>query len=121
VQPSVLIIHDEPARLSALAKGLAKAGFDATLADGHLAALETLPGTQFDLIVVKTDLPELDGRRLTATLRRPDGLNAATPVLGITTDRSPALARECWRSGIGRRMRCGALAHPTQTGRLFKV
>jgi len=98
--PSVLIIHDDLASLTVIKSTMTKAGFEATVANDHIAAQTAFSQRQFDLIVIRTDLPEFDGRRLTVALRRPGGPNADTPVLGVTTDRSQALARECWRSGM---------------------
>ena len=97
---SVLIIHDELGAQAVIRSTLTKAGFEATLANDHLTAPPAFSQRLFDLIIVKTDLPEFDGRRLTLAIRRPGGPNVDTPVLGVTTDRSPAHARECWRSGI---------------------
>ena len=97
---SVLIIHDDPAAQAVIKSTMTKAGFEATLAIDHLTAQPAFSQQRFDLIVVKTDLPEFDGRRLTVAVRRLGGPNADTPVLGVTTDRSQAHARDCWQSGI---------------------
>ena len=96
---SVLIIDDDLKRQAVISSTLINAGFEATLARDHTAAIEAFSQRRFDLIVVNTDLPEYNGRRLTVALRRP-GPNADTPVLGVTTDTSQALARECWQSGL---------------------
>jgi CheY-like chemotaxis protein len=97
---SVLIIHDDLAAQAAIKSTMTKTGFEATTANDHLTAQHAFSQRLFDLIVVKTDLPEFDGRRLTLALRQLRGPNADTPVLGVTTDKSQAHARECWRSGI---------------------
>jgi ArsR family transcriptional regulator, arsenate/arsenite/antimonite-responsive transcriptional repressor len=97
---SALIIHDDLAAQAGIKSTLTKAGFEATTASDHLTAQPGFSQRLFDLIVVKTDLPEFDGRRLTMALRRPGTPNADTPVLGITPDKSQAHARECWRSGM---------------------
>jgi CheY-like chemotaxis protein len=96
----VLIIHDEVKPRNGIRTVLTDVGFEATLAGDHMVAQKALQGELFDLIVVKTDFPEFDGRRMTFALRRSGSTNADTPVLGVTTDGSQAHARDCWHSGI---------------------
>jgi len=65
----VLVAEDEPGIASFVAKGLAAAGYTATLvADGNHALLEAQSG-EFDLMVLDLGLPGRDGLSVLAELR----------------------------------------------------
>ena len=57
----ILVAEDEPIIAMWLEEELRGAGFQVTLADDGLAALDALPTAAFDLVLTDLNMPRLDG------------------------------------------------------------
>ena len=77
----ILVIEDEKKTAAFLAKGLREAGFVVDLAPDGETGLALSRATRFDLLIVDIMLPNKDGWRVVAELRR-DGIR--TPLLFLT-------------------------------------
>jgi two-component system, OmpR family, copper resistance phosphate regulon response regulator CusR len=77
----ILVIEDEKKTAGFLAKGLREAGFAVEIARDGETGLEKARATKFDLLIVDIMLPNKDGWKVVAELRR-DG--ARTPILFLT-------------------------------------
>jgi two-component system copper resistance phosphate regulon response regulator CusR len=77
----VLVIEDEKKTAAFLAKGLREASFDVDLARDGETGLARARATKFDLLIVDVMLPNKDGWKVVAELRR-DGIR--TPILFLT-------------------------------------
>jgi len=86
-----------------------------TAAHSSVEGRNFLSKSPFDLLLVKTNMPDLDGGKITSALRAGGGPNDGIPVVGLTTAPSPAHVRECWRAGMN-----GLLEKPITTRHLLE-
>jgi CheY-like chemotaxis protein len=96
----VLLIHDDSAPRTAISSILTANGFEVDAADASAAGRVALDDRQFDLVVLKTNLANLDGPKIIQAMRAGRGPNSVSPVLGLTREASDAHIGECWRSGM---------------------
>jgi DNA-binding response OmpR family regulator len=66
----ILVVDDDPGIRNSLSAFLTRSGFDVTLAQDGQQALDMLPKTQPDLIILDVLMPRLDGRETLRRLRR---------------------------------------------------
>jgi two-component system, OmpR family, response regulator MprA len=80
-QPRILVVDDEPAVQSALARALALENYDVSqAADGH-EALEQLGSAPYEAVILDIAMPRLDGLEVCRMLRQGGD---RTPVLMLT-------------------------------------
>lgn len=79
--PRILIVDDDAGQRSLLNSFLKSQGFDTVTADSGERALETLRGSEFNLMISDVRMPGISGLE---TLRRARELNATLPVLLVT-------------------------------------
>ena len=84
-EPSVLVVDDDPAILSALERGLALEGFDVVSAGGGMAALDAVARATPDIMVLDVNMPDLDGVSV-ATRLRGDGYDLPICILSARDD-----------------------------------
>ena len=60
----ILLVDDEALVRRVLRRGLEKAGYDVTLAENGVAALEKLDGLEPDVLITDIEMPKMDGRAL---------------------------------------------------------
>ncbi len=92
----VLLVEDNKINQLVVAKMLAKAGMMVTTADDGLIALEKFEAGTFDLVLMDIQMPNMDGYRATAEMRktsRPE--HRSIPIIALTasaylTDRDKA-------------------------------
>lgn len=96
-KPKILIVEDEKAHAEALSEGLGRSGFDCTVANTGLKAVQLLAEQTYDLVV--TDLilgSDIDGL---AVLQASKQHSPSTEVILITAHASVASCREALRDG----------------------
>lgn len=79
--PRILIVDDDAGQRSLLNSFLKSQGFDTVTADSGERALETLRGSEFNLMISDVRMPGISGLE---TLRRAREMNATLPVLLVT-------------------------------------
>ncbi|HQU56734.1 MAG: response regulator transcription factor [Chitinophagaceae bacterium] len=84
---SILLVEDEENLHEALKLNLELEGYEVTSAYDGAAALKTLQGEYFDLIILDVMLPEMDGISLTETVRIS---NNEVPILILSAKNSSA-------------------------------
>src|SRR5258705_12860943 len=84
---SVLLVEDEENLHEALKLNLELEGYDVTSAYDGAAAIKTLQGEYFDLIILDVMLPEMDGINVTETIRIS---NNEVPILILSAKNSSA-------------------------------
>src|SRR5712691_7976852 len=92
----VLVVDDERSMREVLAIALRQAGYDVTLADGGVAALERLRDETFDLVVTDLRMRETDGMAVLRTVRE---RAPETVVLVVTAYASTETAVEAMKLG----------------------
>jgi CheY-like chemotaxis protein len=110
-----LVVDDNPGHLKHVQGLLEAMGAQVAAASVRLEALHMLAATQFDLVALKTDLPELTARAVN-DIRNSGQANAHSPFVGIAQDVAPAEIRSYVRAGY-----YTALARPVQAWRLREV
>jgi two-component system chemotaxis response regulator CheY len=87
---ATILIVDDSATMRALVRGALEADQHAVVeAPNGEAALATLADVPVDLVITDVIMPQMDGLSLTRTLRE-DPRFAATPILVLTTEATPA-------------------------------
>jgi DNA-binding NtrC family response regulator len=67
---SILVVDDEEALLTAVAKVLSRAGYSVTCAENGRDALKLLRDNSFNVVVTDMLMPEVDGAEIIAAVRR---------------------------------------------------
>jgi CheY-like chemotaxis protein len=82
-QPAVLLVEDEPTLARVLERVLSEGGYEVTLCDDGLDALDMVRrgATRIDVVVSDVGLPGLRGDKLAAEVRR---VRPTLPVLLLT-------------------------------------
>ena len=86
--PTILVVDDDTAIRTMLARALAQQGTVEQAADG-VAALKLLGGKKYDLVLLDLHMPGVDGFAVLKVLgKKATGPNAGTPVFVVTADPS---------------------------------
>ncbi len=82
----VLIVEDNKVNQLVVANLLRKLGMEVTTADNGLLALDEFDKNDFDLVLMDVQMPEMDGYRATAEMRRhPDQNKSDVPIIALTS------------------------------------
>ena len=111
----VLIVDDDPSHRAHVGSILNGAGGKVREESSRTGALNVAPANPFDLIVLKTDLPEMS-RATIESLSRKDRANAPLAVIGVAPTVSPAEIRSYVRAGL-----YAVLPRPVQAWRLREM
>lgn len=79
--PSILVVEDETGQRTVLQRILEREGYEVTLAENGLIALEKIEGTMFDLVISDMRMPGMTGRDLLREIKQTD---PDLPVLIVT-------------------------------------
>lgn len=79
--PSILVVEDESGQRKVLQRILEREGYEVTLAENGLNALEKIEGTMFDLVISDMRMPGMTGRDLLREIKETD---PDLPVLIVT-------------------------------------
>lgn len=97
---SILIVDDNMLFLKGLARIFAKSGWTVvTRATGN-EALEQVQQQDFDVILLDYQMPDMDGIETVRRIRAFRGKTRDTPVIGISIDDDPQLAKACREAGM---------------------
>jgi PAS domain S-box-containing protein len=114
----ILVVDDQPINLRVVGDVLRRAGHRVvTVRDGH-EAVEAARRERFDIILMDIQMPELDGFRTTALIRRQEqdtGTNRV-PIIALTARAMPGERAECLRAGMD-----GFISKPIDWPELFRM
>lgn len=97
----VLIADDSEAIVTLLRTVLRPLDLDLHLASNGREAVTACQGGRFDLILMDSEMPELNGRQATIEIRSLEKqLNIRTPIVALTGDTSPENKERCMESGM---------------------
>jgi CheY-like chemotaxis protein len=98
-RPLILVVEDNPTNQLLASSVLEREGFEVTLAESSVVALELLTAIRPDLILMDVHLPGIDGLTFTRALKSAPE-TAGIPIVAVTAhamngDREQALAAGC--------------------------
>lgn len=103
MNPSILIVDDEPMTRSLLRLMLKRAGFDILEAEDGLEALEAVAQHQPDLLILDVMMPNMDGITVCKTLRA-QAETAVLPIILFSARTSPEAVRTGLAAGANKYM-----------------
>jgi two-component system nitrogen regulation response regulator NtrX len=95
-KPHLLLIDDDPSTLASLSRAFRLAGYEATVCDNAVRALEIIRAERFDVIFSDVVMPGKDGISLLEDLR---AAGTTTPVVMISGQASVEMAVRATRLG----------------------
>lgn len=95
--PRILVADDNAVNRKLVAKMLAKMGYESAMASNGLEALNAVETSQFDVILMDLQMPEMDGLEATRQIRQ-RGLEI--PIIAITADAMPDDQIRCAAAGM---------------------
>ena len=95
----VMVVDDDPVTLSLVRSHLERLEAEAVTFEDSRLASERLAKERFDLFIVDARMPDPDGFELTRRIRA-SRLNAAVPVVMLTTSDDDQTVREGFKAGI---------------------
>lgn len=101
---TVLVASAEPSSRSQLSAAIKRLGHRATVVGDGARAVSLCRAQRFDLVLMDTLLPELDGLPATRAIRAAGGPNAAIPIVALTVDASQERRRFYDRAGLSQFM-----------------
>ena len=101
MNPSILIVDDEPMTRNLLRLMLERAGFRILEAEDGLKALEAVAEHNPDMLILDVMMPNMDGVTVCETLRA-EAETAALPVILLSARTSPDAVRQGMQAGADR-------------------
>ena len=100
--PTVLVVEDNAVNRELVRLLLAKAGYEATLAENGREAVDILSTKRFGLVLMDIQMPVMDGYEATATIRDPSSsvLDHTVPVIALTAHAVEGFRDECLSRGM---------------------
>lgn len=99
LQGRVLVVEDHPVNQRVLSHQLREAGLQYALAASGEEALDALVASDFDLVLMDWQMPEMDGLETTRRIRRLAGPVRDVPVVALTANVSPGFREACLAAG----------------------
>jgi signal transduction histidine kinase/ActR/RegA family two-component response regulator len=96
----ILVVDDLETNRKLIGAYLAHDGHTLQFAGTGTEAVQVAAASAFDVILMDVNLPGLDGLEATRLIRRPETLNAATPIIALTASVLPDEAARCLAAGM---------------------
>ncbi|NTV10628.1 MAG: PAS domain S-box protein [Zoogloea sp.] len=109
----VLVAEDEPFNQEVMRECLSYIGLEVDVAENGAVAVEKARRTDYDIILMDMQMPEMDGLSATRAIRRLPG-RGRTPILAMTANAFAEDRQRCREAGMD-----DHLAKPFNTGVLF--
>lgn len=97
--PRILVVEDNPVNLTVLRHTLERRDVHVGCAESGKAALEAATRDHYDLILMDLQMPEMDGLKATALLRKIPGYETV-PIIALTATTSDDLRERCRQAGM---------------------
>jgi two-component system, sensor histidine kinase and response regulator len=111
----ILVVEDNPVNLTVLRHTLERRQVEVGCAESGLAALEAASKLHYDVVLMDLQMPEMDGLKATAALRKMPGY-AAVPIIALTATTSDDLRERCRNAGMQ-----AFLSKPIETAELWST
>jgi len=97
----ILLVEDDVVNQLVTQSALNRVGYNVEIASNGRVAIEMTENQHWDLILMDTQMPGLDGYRATEAIRARERFSNRTPILGLTGDSSFSTDREkCLAAGM---------------------
>jgi CheY-like chemotaxis protein/HPt (histidine-containing phosphotransfer) domain-containing protein len=96
----VLVAEDDPANQRVAMRQLQRLGISADIVANGIEALEALARSDYDLVLMDCQMPEMDGYQATEEVRRREGTSRHTPVVALTANALAGDRERCLRAGM---------------------
>jgi two-component system sensor histidine kinase/response regulator len=96
----ILLVEDNLVNQQVEMRMIDRIGYHAVPVDNGRIALEQLAHTDFDIILMDCQMPEVDGYTATREIRRREGSARHTPIIGVTAHALPGDREECLKAGM---------------------
>jgi PAS domain S-box-containing protein len=97
----ILLVEDDAVNQLVTQSALNRVGYNVEVASNGRIAIERTEDQHWDLILMDTQMPTLDGYRATEAIRARERGSRRTPILGLTGDSSFSMDRErCLAAGM---------------------
>ncbi len=114
--PRILLAEDTDVNARLIVAVLEKSGFDVTVAVDGVQAVKFAEVSDFDLILMDVNMPELDGLDATRQVREGDSRMRDVTIIALTADDDPTMQRKCTEAGMD-----GYLSKPINMATLLKT
>jgi CheY-like chemotaxis protein len=113
--PVILVVEDNPVNLTVLRHTLERREVEVDCAESGRAAIEAASHRKYDLVLMDLQMPEMDGLKATAALRRIPGYETV-PIIALTATTSDDLRERCRQAGMQ-----AFLSKPLETSELWSA
>jgi two-component system, sensor histidine kinase and response regulator len=96
----VLLVDDNPVNRTLGAKQLSVLGYTAEIVDSARRALEVVGNWPFDIVLMDCEMPEMDGYKAVAEIRRLEGDARHTVVIALTAHAAEGERSKCLSAGM---------------------
>lgn len=98
MQERILLVEDDPGTIDVMQQELKFLGYEVTVAENGLKAVEMAVSQHPDLIVMDIRLPQMDGLRATSLIRD-NPKTRSIPILAATVNALPGDREKCLAAG----------------------
>ncbi|MBI5155039.1 PAS domain S-box protein [Candidatus Poribacteria bacterium] len=96
----VLLVDDNAVNQKVAARMLERAGYHCDMAGNGIEAIEALSRIDYDIILMDSQMPEMDGFEATAEIRRIEGQRRHTPIVAMTAEAMKGDRERCIEAGM---------------------
>ena len=114
--PRVLLVEDNAVNQKLARRLLEKSGMAVETAVNGREAVERCAASDYQIVFMDCQMPEMDGFEATAQIRRLEGATRHTPIIAMTAYALPQDRERCLRSGMD-----GYVSKPISEGELRKM
>lgn len=112
----VLLVEDNPINRQVVSRMLGKAGIEVDIAENGSLALEIAGNTDYDIILMDIQMPEMDGFEATREIRRRQRSGAEAVIIAMTAHALKGYRERCLEAGMD-----DYVAKPVDKDKLFSV
>jgi CheY-like chemotaxis protein len=94
----ILLVEDNPGTIEVVREELELLGYEVTVADNGVAAVELATSQLPDLIIMDIRMPKMDGLQAASRIRQ-DPRSRSIPILAATAKAMPGDREQCLASG----------------------
>jgi len=97
---TILLAEDNLINQRVAVRRLQKLGHSVEIANNGVEAVNALKATNYDLILMDVQMPEMDGFEATAAIRAMTGEKRRIPIIAMTTNALPSDCERCLAAGM---------------------